>query len=1000
MRIQCLAEDKDGFIWAGTPNGLYRFDAHGFKHYKAIQNDSTGLSENNIISLYVTHDNQLWIGTERKGVVWFDKENDRFVAIKNDANKLNNITPSEFAEDETGNLWFANKGGAPALGCIKTYSHTISYFYVPVNLVHGRGQNGLSLSLTSSGNIYLGSTDGFLFFNAHKRLFEYNDLKSIEHHDEYTITKQIRSVDNSIWLCLYGFGLLHYFPSTKRIEKFHVPKEIPYGNVLMIPYKKDVFLVYAGQKNLYLFDTRKGLYTELNDVSKDYEGGYFNVCSMIISKEGIIYLGGAKGLFTLDTKNQPSLLITIPGLAPTKNFKLNSILYNPSDSCYYAGLFMVNEYSILKWHKNTFRKTTYSSVSHPYLKQYINKLQTDSKGVVWANDYNHIYYINPVTQKLVSVFQTTQYPGQLISDFFIDKQNRIWLTLTRSGLAMLNEKYSIDRTYLYSNKQAGPVNYSIIGQDSTQRIWISRHMGLSSFDPASASFTQYTLDDSNEIVTNAIAGSGNTLWLTKYGKGIYHFAPQTGQYRVYTEANGLGSNLFANNAISLTRKHLWTLSSSYLSCLDINTHQFQNYSGNDLYDFHTINTDNTFMISPDNELIAATTHGIIINKLANFTKANNQPHAFINSIKVWGKDWVENKDLNAVNTISLNHDQNYLSLGFSSLSFRQDEANQYSYFLDGFDKEWHTTTTEKQVTYTSLPSGTYTFNIKASNYAGVWDVAPKQITIIIHPPFWQTWWFIGIVILTILTISYIIVLAKINAVKAKAKLENQHNIELMEFELKALKAQINPHFLFNALSAIQQQIFSQNTTDAHKYLGKFAKLLRSTLDLSDSRSIQLVDEIELLKNYLELEKVRFKNKFTFNILVDDALLAENPDIPGMIVQPYIENAIIHGLLNLDTGKEGILSVHFASGHKSIQCTITDNGVGRKKAGIIKQAKGKTHVSKGMAITENRINLIAKLYNGKATSTIVDLFDAANEPCGTKVVLHIPLYLHTLKTENE
>lgn len=990
MQIQCLAEDKDGFIWVGTTNGLYRFDAHGFKHYKATETDSLGLAENYITALFVTNDNQLWIGTERKGVVWFDKTNDRFVAIKNEINSLNKVSPSEFVEDKEGNIWFANKGGNAALGFIDKYTHQIRYYKIPKALVRGRGFNGISISFTQSGNIYLGTTDGLVFFNTATKSFENNHWLLIESFNEFTITQQIKGDSNSIWLSLFGYGLLHFMPASGKFDKFPLKEHASNGKVNVCSYSKNELLVFAGKKKLFIFNTQTGIYKPLEEVNQTGDEGFSTTHAMLKSKEDVFYWGGSNGLYSLDTKNQPAKLITIPGLIPNKEYKLNSLLYNPKDSSYYAGLFLVKNFSVLKWHQRTLAKSYFKSITHPKLGQYINKLLLDTGGKVYCNDYYHLYYLNPTTSALVAVFQTTNFPNQYISDFFIDHQNQIWITLSQSGLAKITSPYTIETPNRQGKKKEQVRGFSFIGQDEQKLIWLYTSNGLSSYNTQTNTFINFNIGNPNDLIVSACFGKDNTFWITKYGKGIYRFNPLNKQERFYGESDGLGSNLFKNDPVILVNNKIWTLSTSFLSCLNLTTNQFQNYSGKDLYDLQTINPNNDFMISLENEFISASPKGIIICDLDRFDKAVNEPRAFINAIKVWGKNWMEAQDLNEVKTIDLNHDENYLTIGFSSLSFRQDEANQYSYYLDGFDKEWHISTTEKQVTYTSLPSGTYTFNLKASNYAGVWDKQPKQIFIIIRPPFWQTWWFVSLMLFLILAIAYLIVRSKIRSVRAAAQLENQHNIDLMEFELKALKAQINPHFLFNALSAIQQQILSQNITDAHKYLGKFAKLLRSTLDLSDRRTIQLEDEVDLLKNYLELEKVRFKNKFTYTIEVDKHLLAENPDIPGMIVQPYIENAIMHGLLNLDNGKEGILSIQFESLESAIQCTITDNGVGRQKAALIKLAKGKTHASKGIAITENRINLIAKLYKGKSKAQIIDLVDAFNNAVGTQVILQIPV----------
>jgi LytS/YehU family sensor histidine kinase len=225
--------------------------------------------------------------------------------------------------------------------------------------------------------------------------------------------------------------------------------------------------------------------------------------------------------------------------------------------------------------------------------------------------------------------------------------------------------------------------------------------------------------------------------------------------------------------------------------------------------------------------------------------------------------------------------------------------------------------------------------------------------------------------------------------KQEAELLVLHSNRL---QLKALRAQMNPHFLYNALNSIQQFITSNDMTHAAKYLAKFAKLMRQSLEYSDVEVISLEKEIEFLENYLFInEKLRFGNRMSYKINVEDDLEEDLIGVPAMIIQPYLENAIEHGFRSI---KNGFLSVHFQYFNEHcILCTIEDNGIGREKAMALQKenATYQHHKSKGTLITEQRLNLLHHSLGAQAAVKIIDLTEGASgRPLGTRVEVLIPI----------
>ncbi|MBN8566983.1 MAG: histidine kinase, partial [Flavobacteriales bacterium] len=213
--------------------------------------------------------------------------------------------------------------------------------------------------------------------------------------------------------------------------------------------------------------------------------------------------------------------------------------------------------------------------------------------------------------------------------------------------------------------------------------------------------------------------------------------------------------------------------------------------------------------------------------------------------------------------------------------------------------------------------------------------------------------------------------------------------QIAEIEMKALRAQMNPHFIFNSLNSIQKYILKNDSFAASQYLTKFSKLIRLILDHSNQNYILLSSEVELLKLYIEIEALRFDNQFDHELILDDSLNTDIIQIPSMIIQPYVENAIWHGLLHKET--KGKLTIEISDFDKNnIKVIISDDGIGRQKAMELKSKQVLKKKSYGLQITESRISILNKTQSSKTTLKIHDLKDQDGNALGTKIELIIPI----------
>lgn len=355
------------------------------------------------------------------------------------------------------------------------------------------------------------------------------------------------------------------------------------------------------------------------------------------------------------------------------------------------------------------------------------------------------------------------------------------------------------------------------------------------------------------------------------------------------------------------------------------------------------------------------------------------PIVFINTIKVNGVDTT------TLTYYELNHNENALEINISGVFSGKSEL-QYKYILEGKDENWNYTT-NTSLYYTALKPGSYTFKVLAMSDNGIWSNTPAVITFNIIPPFYKSFWFVFSIIFLLIAIVFIVIFVTTKKSQQRKAFFEEEKRKALISELHALRSQMNPHFIFNTLSSIQSFITKNDSKDAVHYLSKFSKLMRATLENTKKQRIPIKDEIESLQLYMDLEKLRLNNKFDYQINIDKTIDEQFDEIPPMLIQPYIENAIWHGISH--KSGNGIIKISFSlEDENSLKCVVEDDGIGRKKAEEMKKGHLKNK-SLGMTITKERLEIINSLKDSKLNINIVDLTEN-NLPSGTKIELFIPL----------
>ena len=507
-----------------------------------------------------------------------------------------------------------------------------------------------------------------------------------------------------------------------------------------------------------------------------------------------------------------------------------------------------------------------------------------------------------------------------------------------------------------------------IYKDDKQNIWIGTTRGLYIIDPTGS----YQKIDTGFFKTNItgfiVAANGDLLIGSDKGLITY----KNGKW--VTARDVKGKNLESITGMVRDNKNrIWIGTLNGLFMMDKKP----------LIQFDTRNTllsDEINAIEYDdknNFIWVGTTYGLSSIDLNLFDKTPvNPPTAIFKTLRATDSIY---RDLDIKNTLNLPYTSKNFTVRFSAVHFSSPEGIKFFYKFD--DGEWQPTT-GRQIEFASMPYGKHTILLKSFGEQEV-EGPVATLIIIVETPFWATFWFKIIIGIAIGVAAYLILRKRFEAVRKKQQERLELQSKIAELRHQALAASMNPHFIFNALNSIQHFINSHNTEEATDYLAKFARLIRMMLDYGGKTFIPLKDELERLNYYLELEKIRFGNKLTFTIDIDPVLLQEQPEIPNMVIQPVVENALWHGIL--PANRNGNLHISFVKLNNAIRVLVDDDGIGVHES---KRRKKGNHNSLGIQMIRERLDLLKKLSGYQATIVIQDKSDFNPPGQGTVVQINL------------
>lgn len=359
----------------------------------------------------------------------------------------------------------------------------------------------------------------------------------------------------------------------------------------------------------------------------------------------------------------------------------------------------------------------------------------------------------------------------------------------------------------------------------------------------------------------------------------------------------------------------------------------------------------------------------------------------IRSILVNGAPWVSDTAADAISELRLAPGQQHLEIEFAAIAHVGRHALSLEHHMEGVDPAPHRTGADGRAVYSTLPPGTHRFVVhdvaRVEGQAKVLHV----INVHVQPHFWRTWWFRALMVTLALGVTAISLWWRITGLRERDRLASLHQRRLAEMEMQALRAQMNPHFIFNSLNSINRFIIRNDARTASEYLTKFSRLMRGVLHNSKERLVPLKDELETLRLYVELEALRFSDGFRYEA---DIQLDEDPAtvmVPPMLLQPYVENAIWHGLMHKKEGARRLV-IRTRKDNGTLTFEVEDNGVGQAASRELGSRSATDRKSMGMRITEERLGLVRTMYDLDTSIQVIDLYDMQQRPAGTKVVIRI------------
>ena len=925
--VYCMMQDRDGFIWFGTEGGLSRFDG---THFKTFAKED-GLPDTEVIQLFADSKGRIWIAPFKKSVCYYLKGK---IYTQENNDLLKRIHTDDyvikFAEDREGNILLQETKKMHLIkpdGQVTVIDH--------INNRPVENMNSISANVNGGFRVIEGSR---VYDFKNGNFIQTRTLDAFRHHFTY--------YNSHPDLVLWRSDSLHF----KTILNWHdKPATFPYKwNHLRFCIINDSLVGQCCKDGGFIYNIRKP------EVEQAFLPG-LQVSDMMMDSEGSTWFTTlGHGVFKLSSPNVLNNKVGLQNL-PSQVYALAR-----------------------------YKESILSGTEFPAIYRYNHKTgKPESAPIQLKPGVNPVLALSVYKNR--EIFCGTAYRIHRTTEAGFPKAEKEFVGMVVKGLYLQGDSLYVatkDNVILMD-----PVSFTI--KDTVWRerstavyachdtVFIGTLGGLFYRLPNRKTvFLGDSLPALKTRITAIQEDARGILWVGTYGDGLIGY--RNGRIVATIKRNtGLTSNVC--RTFYLCGDMLWVGTDRGLNKINLAAKGYPivKYTSGDGLSSDIINA----VYVDGNKVFVGTSTGMTFFDEEQVIRQSRCDLRFTD-ITVGGITYDP-----ADAPVVIPHKRNSITFNFVGISFKSTGDVRYRYRLLGLDTVWQQTR-ETFLSYPTLPSGEYQLQLQALNK---FDVPSDLLTtsFTIEKLLYEKTWFRLLIALVFLSLTGLLVWFFISRVRRREQEKTAFIKRINELEQLSRKAQMNPHFIFNSLNSIQQYVMDADVAGANKFISGFSRLIRQTLDFSSRPEISLEEELDYLTNYLDIEKTRLENAFAWEVQIDSTVNPADYYIPPMILQPFVENSVRHGLrFRKDKAGKVIISVKRHKDH--LICILEDNGVGRKAALHYKSISPINYQSKGLSLTADRIEMFNKEHEQKISMHIDDLEDEAQNALGTRVTISFPV----------
>jgi ligand-binding sensor domain-containing protein len=951
--VNTIYQDSKGNLWVGGYGGLSKFNGKSFSNYSP----KNGLANHRVFSITEDTAGHIWVGT----LTGLSKLSNNKFETFSEKDGLPDDQVNCLLTDSRSRIWIGTNRGI----CI----YQDNKFEVPLHLLDSVNSTITAILEDKKHEIWIGTDKGVVIADqAGKRLHVINQAGGLNDNHVNCI---FQDASSNYWIGT-DKGITRFDENRKSSSTTAVLNGL---NVLSICQDLQGNIWISTEVGLWKYDGR-----EFKNISISHDPNANKTSCLFLDYEKNLWIGTYSGLFRYRsadfvTYGQNDGLNT-PFVSQVSKDRNGNLLIATSG----GGLNILHQ-------KHFYNFTQVDGLPSNTITSAIEA----KDGTIWIGSDKGICTCPPIRDpsKKPVFSKTFGLNSPLKSDsvniVFQDSKGVIWLGMNNGVTRFSNGIY----TWMpISGGRAGFSVYYFM-EDRKGDLWIGTYLGgLFRYDGKTFSPMNKELGMKSESYLAMLQDKEGVYYFGSF-EGVYMYDPANRYVKgsklvQFSEADGMSSDLVYLMQFDEDEESIWIGTNQALNKLDLGAYK---HSGKKMIvpygkeeGFNGVECNGSAVYTePDGSIWFGTVNGLISYNPKEYKPNKALAKTNITRIRLFYSDTslAQNSEMAA--------SENNLSFEYIGICLTNPKKVRYRVKLDGFDKTWSPVTSSNVATYSNLPPGNYSFQVMSCNNENIWAVSGSKFSFTVLAPFWKRWWFSALLAMFLTGVAVVFFRYRISQVREKENVK----VRMATNELKALRSQMNPHFIFNSLNSIQHFIMNNDEVSASKYLNTFAKLIRTILNNSERATASIREEIDSLRLYLELESLRFENKFDYEIVVGEGLDIDYHEVPTMLIQPFAENAIIHGLL--PKKGSGRLEIKIELLNSFILCSIIDNGIGRKKAMEMKEHSiRKMHKSFGLKITQDRLELLNYLHKSSLNVNIVDLKDDVGNATGTKVEIYIPL----------